>query len=155
MPIKQWGSEPDPKPDIKNSFVSWDVYETRHTDANLAFKAQVLEKCGLGLMIPLIETLIRYSLENCFCPYDIKMLNSTDFALHICVYNDKGVAELKRLWFLASEQLPYQISLTYEPHRIDMYFILLPAQYIPLERQVSYPEVRKRIGKIVEQFSKH
>lgn len=152
MAVKQWGAEP--KPDIKKSLVSWDVYETRHADANLTFRAKVLEKCGLGLMVPLIETLIRYSLENCFCPYDLKLLNSTDFALHICLYNEKGVQRLNRFWFVVSEQLPYQVTLTYEPHRVDMYFILLPAQYIPLEKQLSYPEVRKRVGKIIDEFSK-
>lgn len=154
MTVKQWGSESEPKPNTKQSLVSWDVFETRHTDANLAFRAKVLEKCELGLMIPLIERMIRYSLENCFCPYDLKLLNGTDFALHICVYNDKGLKELNRFWFLVSEQLPYQVTMAYEPHRIDMYFILLPAQFIPLEKQLSYPEVRKRIAKIIEQFPK-
>lgn len=144
-----------PKPDIKKSFVSWDVYETRHADANLTFKAKLLERCGLGPVVPLLEILVRYSLENCFCPYDLKLFNGgTDFMLQICLYNEKGFHQLNRFWFLVSEQLPYQVTLTYEPHHVDMYFILLPAQHIPLDKQLSYPEVCKRIGRIMEEFSK-
>lgn len=155
MAVKPWGSEFDPKPDVKKSFVSWDVYETRHTDANLTFKAAFLDKCGLGPMAPLIETLVRYSLENCFCPYDMKLLNRTDFKLQICMYNEKGFQQLCRFWFLVSEQLPYQVTMSYEPHHVDIYFILLPPGLTPIDKQLSYPVVCSRISKILKEFSKH
>ncbi len=150
-PHDEWSS----KPDINKSFVSYDVYETRHAEANLSFQAKVLERCGLGPIVPLIKTMIRHSLTNCFCPYDLKLFNGgTDFMLQICLYNEKGFHQLNRFWFLVSEKLPYQVTLTYEPHRVDMYFVLLAAQHIPLDKQVSYPEVCERIGKIIEEFSK-
>lgn len=155
MAIKQPGEGTAPKPDIKNSFVSWDVYETRHTDANLTFKSKLLDKCGLGPMPPLIETLVRFSLENGFCPYDMKLLSNTDFMLQICLHDEKGVTRLKQFWFMMTELLPYQVTMSYEPHHVDIYFILLPAQFIPQEKQLSYPVVCKRIGDIVKEFSKH
>lgn len=104
------------------SVVSWDVFDTRTQYASRAFVRPVLAQVGLGYVYKFVELLISAANLHAICPYDMRKTGHDSFEITFCVNGTKGLDSISRLWVRAENLLPFQVSIEYEPHRVQMHF---------------------------------
>lgn len=106
----------------KRGVVSWDVFDTRTQFARQAFDRRILAGVGLGYVCKFIDLLISAAGLQNICPYDIRKTGNDSFELTFCVNGVEGLDSISRLWTRAENMLPFQVSVEYEAHRVQMYF---------------------------------
>ena len=103
----------------KNSYVSYDVFETIAKTHPPQYNHEYFIQHGYGALNPLFHYLVNNSLKTKACPRNIGIYRTGDrFDIRFVVYDEVGLAFVKRLWALLECHGPVNGTLIAEPQVI-------------------------------------
>ena len=103
----------------QNSYVSYDVFETIAKTFPAQYNPEYFKQHGYEAMIPLFHYLVHSPLKTRACPRNIGIYRTGDrFDIRFVVYDEVGLAFVKRLWALLECRGPVNGTLIAEPQVI-------------------------------------
>ena len=96
----------------QNSYVSYDVFETIAKTFPSKYDQGYFVQHGYGALNPLFQYLVHHPLKTKACPRNIGIYRTGDrFDIHFVVYDEDGLAFVKRLWALLESYGPVNGTL--------------------------------------------
>lgn len=106
----------------RNSYVSYDVFETIAKTFPTQYRQAYFTQRGYGALNPLFHYLVNNPLKTKACPRDIGVYGTGNkFDLRFVVYDEAGLVFVKRLWALLERICSANATLVAEPQEIVLY----------------------------------